>query len=204
MAGLLTDRLEKGRERLEQAREEIKALCEPVERPRDTAAYLRYFCGPDTANTNGLKETEPRRVALYKLTAAYLRAYANLANEMVEAGYTEAEAQEIKAEVGHFEKARGEVKLAAGDYVDLKMFEPAMRHLLDTYIDAEESEKLSAFDDMTLVQLIVDRGAEAVEALPAGIRRDPEAMAETIVNVRRLILDEMEVNSNTTRRCRRC
>ena len=81
---------------------------------------------------------------------------------MREAGYSDAEAQEIKAEVGHYEKVREEVKLASGDYIDMKMYEPAMRHLLDTYIRAEESEELSAFDDLTLVQLIVERGEAAV------------------------------------------
>ena len=132
---------------------------------------------------------------LYKLVGGFLRAYANLANEMREPGYTEAEAQAIKAEVGHYEKVREEVKLASGDYVDMKMYEPAMRHLLDTYIRAEESETLSAFDDLTLVQLIVDRGEEAVEALPEGLRKNQEAMAETIENnVRRLIIDEIAVN----------
>jgi type I restriction enzyme R subunit len=38
--GLLKDRLSQGRERLEEVREAIKALCEPVAPPRDTAAYL--------------------------------------------------------------------------------------------------------------------------------------------------------------------
>ena len=193
--GLLKDRLKQGRERLEEAREAVKGLCEPVEPPRDTAAYLRFFCAAESGNTEQLKENEPKRVALYKLAAAFLRAYANLANEMREAGYSDAEAREIKAEVDHYEKVRQEVKLASGDYIDLKLYEPAMRHLLDTYIRAEESEKVSAFDDLTLVQLIVERGEKAVEELPEGIRRHPEAVAETIENnVRRLIIDEMEVN----------
>ena len=70
-----------------------------------------------------------------------------------------------------------------------------MRHLLDTYIRAEESKRLSGFDDLTLVELIVERGEKAVEALPAGIRKSREAIAETIENnVRRLIIDETEVN----------
>lgn len=193
--GLLKDRLQQGRERLEEAREAVKALCEPVEPPRDTPAYLRYFCAVESGNAAQLKANEPKRVALYKLAAAYLRAYANLANEMRDAGYSEDEAQEIRAEVDHYEKVRGEVKLASGDYVDMKLYEPAMRHLLDTYIRAEESEKISAFDDLTLVELIVERGADAVETLPDGIRTDREAVAETIENnVRRLIIDEMAVN----------
>jgi len=193
--GLLKDRLEQGRERLEEAREAVKALCEPVEPPRDTAAYVRYFCATESGNAEQLKENEPKRVALYKLAAAYLRAYANLANEMWEAGYSDAEVAAIQGEVDHFEKVRQEVKLASGDYVDMKMFEPAMRHLLDTYIRAEESEKVSSFDDLTLVELIVERGEAAVDTLPDGIRRNREEMAETIENnVRRLIIDEMAVN----------
>ena len=193
--GLLKDRLQQGRERLEEAREAVKALCEPVAPPYDTAAYLCYFCAAESGNAVQLKDNEPKRVALYKLAAAYLRAYANLANEMREAGYTEAAAQAIKGEVDRYEKVRAEVKLASGDYIDLKMYEPAMRHLLDAYIRAEESEKLSAFDDLTLVQLIVERGESAMDALPRGLREDREAMAETIENnVRRLIIDEMAVN----------
>ena len=193
--GLLKDRLQQGRERLEEARETVKAICEPVEPPRDTRAYLRFFCSVESGNAEQLKLNEPKRMAFYRLVAAFLRSYANLANEMREAGYSAAETQEIRAEVDHFEKVRQEVKLASGDYIDLKMYEPAMRHLLDTYIRAEESEQLSAFDDMTLVQLIVERGETAVDALPEGIRKSPEAVAETIENnVRRLIIDEAPVN----------
>ena len=193
--GLLKDRLQQGRKRLEERREAIKALCEPVEPPRDTAAYLRFFCAAESGDIEQLKDNEPKRVALYKLAAALLRGYANLANEMLEAGYSDAEAQEIKAEVGHYEKVREEVKLASGDYIDMKMYEPAMRHLLDTYIRAEESEELSGFDDLTLVQLIVERGEAAVDELPRGLRKNREAIAETIENnVRRLIIDETAVN----------
>jgi type I restriction enzyme R subunit len=193
--GLLKDRLEQARARLEETREAVKALCEPVEPPRDTAAYLRFFCAAESGNPTQLKDNEPKRVALYKLAAAYLRAYANLANEMRDAGYSDAQGEEIQGEVDHYEKVRQEVKLASGDYVDMKMYEPAMRHLLDAYIRAEESEKLSAFDDMTLVQLIVERGEAAMDALPKNLRDDREAMAETIENnVRRLIIDEMAVN----------
>ena len=193
--GLLQDRLKQGRKRLDETREAIKALCEPVAAPRDAAAYRHYFCARDSGDAAQLKENEPKRLSLYKRTAALLRAYANLANEMREAGYCEREAQEIKDEANHYAKVRQEIKLASGDYIDLKVYEPAMRHLLDTYIRAEESEPLSTFDELTLVQLIVERGARAVDALPAGIRGNRQAVAETIENnVRRLIIDEMAVN----------
>jgi len=126
---------------------------------------------------------------------AFQRAYANLANELDQAGYSAAEIDTLKAEVDHYTKARDEVRLASGDYIDLKMYEPAIRHLIDTYIRAEESEKISAFDDLSLIQLIVERGPDAVEALPKGIRENKEAVAETIENnVRRLIINESPVD----------
>ena len=193
--GLLTDRLQQGRQRLEDAREVVKALCEPVEPPYDTYAYLRYFCAEESSNAEQLKANEPKRLTLYRMVAALLRAYANLANEMEMAGYSVAEAEEVRAEVGHYESVRKEVKLASSDYVDLKMYEPAMRHLLDTYIRADESEKLADFDELPLVQWIAERGEKAIDELPAGIRKDRRAVAETIENnVRRLIIDETAVN----------
>lgn len=195
VAGLLSDRLEKARERLDEALEAVRALCEPVELPRDTLAYQRFFCAKDTADKEALKENEPKRLTLYRLVASLLRAYADVANEMSEAGYSEAEVASIKADVDHFEKVRNEVKLSSGDYIDLKMYEPAMRHLIDTYIRAEESEVISAFDDVSLIQLIVERGVDAVNALPQGIRQSKEAVAETIENnVRKLIIDETPIN----------
>jgi type I restriction enzyme R subunit len=97
--------------------------------------------------------------------------------------------------VAFYENLRSQVKLHSGDAVDLKRYEPALRHLIDAYIRAEESEKVSAFDDLSLVQLIVERGPDAVSALPAGIRRNQTAVAETIENnVRKLILDENPIN----------
>ena len=98
MEGLLEDRLSKARERLEETREAVKALCEAVEPPKDSPAYRRYFVGPSNA-PEVQKDNEPKRVACTSMSAPFLRAYANLANEMGQAGYSDAEAAEIKAEV---------------------------------------------------------------------------------------------------------
>lgn len=192
--GLLANRLKKGKERLNETLEEIKALCESVETPKDSAAYIRYFCG-NTENKEDLKDSEQKRIALYKHMASLLRAYANIANEMEQAGYTVAQTEEIKKDVKYYENVRGEIKLASGDYIDLKAYEPAMRHLIDTYISADESEKISAFDDMTLIQLIVERGTDAIKSFPKGLRENKEASAETIENnIRRVIIDEQPTN----------
>jgi type I restriction enzyme R subunit len=121
--------------------------------------------------------------------------YADVANDMVKAGFTKEQAKSIEHEVRHYERVRMEIKLASGDYIDLKKYEPAMRTLIDRYISAEESEKLTAFDDMTLVDLIVKKGEGAIEDLPESIKNNQEAIAETIANnVRRLIIDEMPTN----------
>src|SRR5665213_623351 len=195
VAGLLEDRVGKAKERLEDALEQVRALCEPVDVPKDQTAYLRYFSSKDSGNAAQLKANEPQRLSLYKLTASLVRAYANLASEMTEAGYTEAQAEAIKKEVTFYENLRNEVKLHSGDAIDLKQYEPAMRHLIDAYIRAEESETVSAFNDLSLIQLIVERGVDAVDALPKGIKKNKEAVAETIENnVRKLIIDESPIN----------
>lgn len=195
--GLLSDRLEKGKERLEEMLEKIRALCEPVDSPKDTSAYIRYFCGSNQPEQNPelLKACEQQRHTLYQYTSSLVRAYANLANDMIDVGYTPQQASDIKAEVKHYEQARQEVKLASGDYIDLKTYEPAMRHLIDTYIGAEDSETITALDDMTLVELIVERGEPALDFLPSGIKENPEAVAETIENnLRKIITDEQPTN----------
>jgi type I restriction enzyme, R subunit len=193
--GLLKNRVVKGKERLEEALEAIKALVEAVEPPKDTLAHIRYFCGKDSENPDDLKDTEERRVTLYKLTIALMRAYANVADDMKEAGYTEKQTEKIKADIKHFENLRKEIQLASGDYIDLKQYEPAMRHLIDSYIGAEESRLLANFDDMSLVELLVEKGKDALENVPLSIKSNPEAMAESIENnLRKVIIEESPAN----------
>ena len=192
--GLLSDRLKKAKQQLDNDLEAVKFLCEPVEPPKDTSAHIKYFCG-DTGNPHELEDHEQKRITLYKLTASLIRSYANIANEMEKSGYSPKEIQEIKIDVRHYSAVREEIKLASGDYIDLKAYEPAMRHLIDTYINADDSKKISAFDDLPLIDLIVDRGVDAVNGLPEGIRKNKEAVAETVENnVRKLIIDETPTN----------
>ena len=192
---LLSDRIEKAREDLDEALERIRALCEPVEPPKNTLQHQRYFCAIEQGNAEQLKANEPKRVELYKSVASLIRGYANLANEMGAAGYSAAEAAAIKTEVDHFANVRAEVKLGAGEDIDFKQYEAGMRSLLDTYISADPSEVISDFGDEGLIELIVKLGAGAVEKLPEGIKSEPEAVAETIANnIRRVIVDERPLN----------
>ncbi|MHC1732795.1 MAG: type I restriction endonuclease subunit R [Bacteroidales bacterium] len=195
VAGLLSDRLQKAKELLDDALESIRTLCEPVKLPKDTLDYIHYFCGENTEDKDEVKKHEQKRLAFYKHVSHLVRTYAGIANEMEEAGYTVTETDKILKEIRHYENAKAEVKLASADYIDLKAYEPAMRHLIDTYISADESKVISAFDDMSLVELIVERGEQAIDKLPVSMRRNRRAVAETIENnLRKVIHDERPIN----------
>lgn len=188
---LLQDRLNKGRERLEAAREALAALCEPVERPKGELEHIHYFCG-NTEKPEDLKTTEPQRVELYKQTVALVRAYANVADDLPAAGYDAAAIEAVQADLRRYVDLREIVRKASGETLDLKAYEADMRHLLDTYIEAEEPRKISPFDELPLLDLLVKSGiAAAIGSLPAGLRNREEAVAETIENnVRRKIIKE--------------
>ena len=189
---ILKDRLEKGKERLGEALEETALLCEPTAPPKDSMAYIRFFCG-NPENEEELKNNEARRTALYKQVAAILRAYANIAGEMEEAGYSQSEIADIKRQVDFYLKLREEIKNASGETLDMKTYEADMRYLIDNFIQADEPRKISHFEEnQTLVDLIVKSGiADAINQLPQGIRNNQEATAETIENnVRRKIVRE--------------
>ena len=114
---------------------------------------------------------------------------------MAEAGYNKKERNQTRAEIKHYEAVKTEIRLASGDHIDLKAYEPAMRHLIDTYIDAEESKKISAFDDLTIIDLIVKNGVAAVDRLPESIKNSNKAVAAVIENnVRRVIVEENPTN----------
>lgn len=179
---LLKDRLKKGHERLDNALEEIALLCEPVAPPKDTLAYIRYFCGnPEIPEE--LKSREAQRTALYKAAVALIRAYANIADEMEAAGYSEKNIADIKKQIDFYLKLREEIRKASGETLDLKTYEADMRHLIDNYIQADEPKKISPFGDLTLLEIIVNTGiADAINSLPKGIQGNEEAVAETIEN----------------------
>lgn len=179
---LLQDRLQKGRERLDNALNQIVLLCEPVPPPKSKLDYQQYFCG-NTEIPEDLKNTEEKRTRLYKSSVALIRAYANIAAEMDEAKYTKEEQDEIKKQIDFYLALREEIRLASGETLDLKTYEADMRHLIDNYIQADDSRKISQFGDLSLLDIIYNTGiAEAINALPKGMRENQTAVAETIEN----------------------
>jgi type I restriction enzyme R subunit len=188
---LLQDRLTKGRERLDQALESLSLLCEPVQPPKGELEHIHYFCG-NTEIPDDLKEHEPQRVALYKSTAALVRTFANISDDLPDAGYSEGQITGIKREVDSYLKLRELIRRASGETIDLKAYEADMRHLIDTYIQADEPRLISDFGEIGLLDLIVKSGiGEAIKNLPDGIKGNKDAVAETIANnVRSRIIKE--------------
>jgi type I restriction enzyme, R subunit len=179
---LLQDRLQKGRERLDNAIETLFLLCEPVEPPKGELEHIHYFCG-NTEIATDLKEREPQRAALYKATVALLRAYANIADDLVEAGYSSQAIERIKQQLDHYLNIREIIRKASGESLDLKAYEADMRHLIDTYIQADEARSISPFENISLLELIVKTGiGAAIDSLPDGLKSSPGAVAETIEN----------------------
>lgn len=188
---MMQDRLSKSRERLDTALETLAMLCEPVEPPKGELEHIHYFCG-NTEIPEDLVEREPQRASLYKATVGLLRAFANIADELEAAGYSETDIRHIKQELDHYLKLREIIRKASGETLDLKAYEADMRHLIDTYIEADQPRKISPFDGMSLLELIVKTGiANAINNLPDGLKTNKEAVAETIENnVRSKIIKE--------------
>jgi type I restriction enzyme R subunit len=188
---LLKGRLENGKERLDKALEELSLLCEPVAPPRDSLAYQHYFCG-NPENEGDLKSTEVKRIALYKATVALIRAYANIADEVEEAGYSKAEVADVKNKVDFYLKLREEIKNASGETLDVKTYEADMRHLIDTYIQAKDPRTISPFTGMSLLDIIVNSGiVAAIDELPSGVKSNKQTIQEAIENnIRKKIIEE--------------
>lgn len=188
---LVKDRLEAGRERLDDAIEALALLCEPVEPPKGDLEHIHYFCG-NTEIADDLKAREPHRVALYKAVVALVRAYANLADELEAAGYTPEQIERLKGLQKHYLNLREIIRKAAGETLDLKPYEADMRHLIDTYIEAQAPRKISPFDGIGLLDLIVKTGiADAIAERLGEMKGNRESIAETIENnVRSKILKE--------------
>ena len=146
----------------------------------------------DTEIPSDLERSQPQRAALYKAIAALVRAYANISDELDGAGYATSQIAQLKEEVERYVRLRNVIRNASGETIDLKAYEADMRHLLDTYIESSQSEKISVLDKTPLLELIVHSGiTDAVDELPDGIKKNKEAVAETITNnVRSKIIEE--------------
>ena len=182
--------LEEGRKRLDEAREALRYLCEPVPLPRELEQYLRYFCG-DAADPNALTDTEALRVAFYKAVAVFVRAFAAIAQELAAAGYSDSEIPALEQEVQFFTDVRAAIKKHSGEELDIKPYEADMRHLINTYIQADAAQDLGELGEMSLTELIIETGIHDAIArkLNEKGKLSRRSIAEGIINnVRKTII----------------
>ncbi len=188
----LKDWLDEGKKKLDEAREALRYLCEPVALPREVEQFLHYFCG-DAANPSTLNETEALRVSFYKAVAVFFRAYAAIAQDLTEAGYSDTDAATLQKEVEYYGEIRSAIKKHSGEELDIKPYEADMRHLLNTYIQADPAADLGKLGDMSLTELIIETGINDAIArkLNEKGKLSKNAIAEGIINnVRKTIIRE--------------
>jgi len=154
--------------------------------------FLRYFCG-DAANANALNETEALRISLYKAVAVFVRAFAAIAQDLADAGYSEAEAAAVQKDVEFYSEIRSAIKKHSGEELDIKPYEADMRHLLNTYVQADPATDLGALGELSLTELIIETGIHDAIArkLNEKGKLSRNAIAEGIINnVRKTIIRE--------------
>ncbi|HFD86613.1 MAG TPA: type I restriction endonuclease subunit R, partial [Gammaproteobacteria bacterium] len=186
----LKDWLKEGKTKLDTTREALKYLCEPVPQPCEVEQYIHYFCG-DASNPNALNETEALRISFYKAVASFVRAYAVISQDLSEAGYTDAEITRLNNEITFFSDTRAAIKKHSGEELDIKPYEADMRHLINTYIQADPADPLGTVDNYSLVELIIDTGIHDAIArkLNEKGKLSNNAVAEGIINnVRKTII----------------
>ena len=182
--------LVEGKAQLDDTRQALHYLCEPVPQPREVEQFLRYFCG-DAAKPGALDETEALRISFYKAVALFARAFADIAQNLTEAGYSDAEAAAIKGEAEFYAEIRAAIKKHSGEELDTKPFEADMRHLLNTYIQADAAADLGDLGALSLTELIIQTGIHDAIAkkLNEKGKLSKKAIAEGIINnVRKTII----------------
>jgi type I restriction enzyme R subunit len=154
--------------------------------------FLHYFCG-DAANPSALNDTEALRVSFYKAVAVCVRAFATIAQDLAEAGYSDAEAAAMRKDVEFYSEIRSAIKKHSGEELDIKPYEADMRHLLNTYVQADPAADLGELGEMSLTELIIETGIHDAIArkLNEKGKLSRNAIAEGIINnVRKTIIRE--------------
>ena len=192
--GMMQNRLQTAKKNLDDSLEAVRRICEPIKNQKDRSQFIDYFCG-DVENPSDLQNNEEKRVELYKAVSRLVRSYAEIANDMEEVGYTYDISEKIKKEVERFEDIRSEIRLASGDYIDLNAYEPAMRHLIDTYIDAKESKRISDFEDSSILGIVRNEGVNGIKNLQKKLGGSPRAIDESVVNnIRKIVVKNSPAN----------
>ena len=101
----------------------------------------------------------------------------------------------VKNQVSKFENIKQELRLASGDFIDLKIYEPDMRFLIDNYIKSDDSKVVMDFTDTPLLELLIADQDELIKRLPENIKKSDKSVAEVVVNnVKKEIAERAQTN----------
>lgn len=173
--GLISDKAQKVKKKLEETRDQLRSLCESVKEPKDETGYIAYFCGSD------LEKNAQKRRLFYQLVGTFLRMFVEL-NNLEKPIYSKEEMQKIKQEVEFYRHLQKVIGLNSGDSVDLKSYSEDMRRILDAYIKAKDSETLIKIEDQGLCEVLAQMDINDFHKELSQVFKKESSMAESIAN----------------------
>ncbi len=173
--GLISDKAQKIKKKLEEVRDQLKSLGESVKEPKDEMDYIAYFCGDNLE-----KSTQKRRL-FYQLVGAFLRMFVEL-NNIEKPVYSKEEMQKIKQEAEFYRHLQKMIGLNSGDSVDLKSYSEEMRRILDAYIKATDSKTLIKIEDQGLCEVLAQMDINDFNKALSQAFKNESSMAESIAN----------------------
>lgn len=189
--GLIKDRTTEAMKFFEETLDALEELCDGVELPREQLNFIHYFCGENGVDIKNDEIFSRARENLYKLVSRLVRAYAEVKLLMNNVSYTSIQQEQADEKVTFYIELREYIGRASGDFIDLKLYEPGMRFLIDNYIIASDSQKLGTLDDFTLLDFIILQG----DNLTSKSRSNKESAAEAIENnIRKKVIEKIVIN----------
>ncbi len=185
--GLISDKAQKIKKKLEETRDQLKSLCESAKEPKDEMDYIAYFCG------NDLEKNAQKRRLFYQLVGAFLRMFVEL-NNLEKPIYSKEEMQTIKQEAEFYRHLQKVIGLSSGDSVDLKSYSEDMRRILDAYIKATDSETLIKIEDQGLCEVLAQMNVNDFNKVLSQAFKNESSMAESIANNTRKRIIEKEAS----------
>ena len=187
----LKDWLDEGKKQLDEAREALRYLCEPVPPAARGGAVpallLRRRRQPERA------ERDRGAAGLVLQGRRRLRARLSPPSRRTSTkpGTPTPKRPRLQKEVEFYSDIRSAIKKHSGEELDIKPYEADMRHLLNTYIQADPAADLGELGEMSLTELIIETGIHDAIArkLNEKGKLSRNAIAEGIINnVRKTII----------------
>lgn len=169
----------------------IEELCEGVEEPCEELQYIHYFCGVSGQSEESDEIYARLREKLYKLISSLIRAFAEAKPYLVD-DIPSGKLREYEDKVTFYLELKKTIGTTSGDFLDLKAYEPDMRKMIDNYITASDAKKIGDFDDLTLLDFVVQQGETLTGQGDGGHK---EGAAEAIENnIRKKVIEKVTVN----------